>query len=130
MARLIMVSSRGAIALTFRVIPELPAIARASMTVHIVADAGGPSSSHTIGFLRMSAANAWAFLTDLRNGRSPIVATGDEDGRVQIEYEITDTGPVLLVRKPGQRHALHRWVIDRGPDLKTMANELLADLGH
>ena len=117
------------IVLTFRVIPEQPAIARASMTVHIVADAAGPSSSHTLGFLRMSAANARAFLTDLRNGRSPIVATGDEDGTVQIEYEITDDGPVLLVRKPGQRHALHRWVIDRRFDLKTTANELLADLG-
>ena len=56
---------------TFRVIPEQPAIARASMTVHIVADAVGPSSSHTLGFLRMSAENARAFLTDLRNGRSP-----------------------------------------------------------
>jgi hypothetical protein len=62
----------------------------------------------------MSAANARAFLTDLRNGRSPIVATGDEDGTVQFEYEITDAGPVLFVRKPAQRHALHRWVIDRG----------------
>jgi hypothetical protein len=48
---------------------------------------------------------------------------------VQIEYEITDAGPVLLVRKPGQRHALHRWLIDRKLDLETMANELLADLG-
>ena len=119
----------GGVALTFRVIPELPAIARASMTVHIVADAVGPSSSQTLGFLRMSAANARAFLTDLRNGRSPIVATGDEDGTVQIEYEITDAGLVLLVRKPGQQRALHRWVIDRKYDLKTTANELLADLG-
>lgn len=117
------------IALTFQVIPELPAIARASMTVHVVADAAGPSSSHTLGFLRMSATNARTFLTDLRNGRSPIVATGDEDGTVQIEYEITGAGPVLLVRKPGQRHALHRWVIDRRFDLETAANELLADLG-
>ena len=107
------------IVFTFRVIPEQPAIARASMTVHIVADAVGPSSSHTLGFLRMSAANARAFLTDLRNGRSPIVATGDEDGTVQIEFEITDAGTVLLVRKPGQRHALHRWVIDQRLDLKT-----------
>ena len=109
----------GGITLTFTVIPELPAIARASMTVHIVADAVGPSSSHSLGFLRMSAANARAFLTDLRNGRSPIVATGDEDGTVKIEYEITEAGPVLLVRKPGQRHVLHRCVIDRGFDLKT-----------
>jgi hypothetical protein len=58
-----------------------------------------------------------------------IVATGDEDGTVQIEYEIADAKPVLLVRKPGQRHALHRRVIDRSFDLKTTADELLADLG-
>jgi hypothetical protein len=99
------------------------------MTVNIVADAVGPSSSHTLGSLRMSAANARAFLIDLRNGRSPIVATGDEDGTVQIEYEITEAGPVLLVRKPGQQQALRRRVIDRTFDLKTTANELLADLG-
>jgi hypothetical protein len=117
------------IVFTFRVIPEQPAIARASMTVHIVVDAVGQSSSHTLGFLRMSAANARAFLTGLRNGRSPIVATGDEDGTVQIEYEITEAGPVLLVRKPGQQHALHRWVIDRRHDLNATANDLLADLG-
>ena len=117
------------IAFTFRVIPEQPAIARASMTVHIIVDAAGQSSSHTLGVLRMSAANARAFLTDLREGRAPIVATGDEDGTVQIEYEITDAGLVLLVRKPGQQRALHRWVIDRKYDLKTTANELLADLG-
>ena len=47
------------------------AITRASMTVHIVADAVASSSSSTLGFLRMSAENARAFLTDLRNGRSP-----------------------------------------------------------
>src|SRR4051794_38455446 len=66
------------ITLTFSVVAELPAIARASMTVHIVADAARPSSSHTSDFLRMSAANARTFLADLRDGRSPIVATGDE----------------------------------------------------
>jgi hypothetical protein len=48
---------------------------------------------------------------------------------VQIEYEITDAGPVLSVRKPGQRHALHRCVIDQKLGLKTTANQLLADLG-
>jgi hypothetical protein len=117
------------IVLTFRVIPEQPAIARASMTVHIVADAVGASSEHTLGFLRMSAANARVFLTDLRNGCSPIVAMGDEGGTVQIEYEITDAGPVLLIRKPGQQHVLHRWVMDQRFDLNTTADELLADLG-
>jgi hypothetical protein len=119
----------GGIVLTFRVIPELPAIARASMTIHIVADAAGSSSSDTLGFLRMSAANARTFLTDLQNGCSPTVATGDEGGTVQIEFGITDAGPVLLVCKPGQRQVLHRWAIDKRFDLKTTADELLADLG-
>jgi hypothetical protein len=59
----------------------------------------------------------------------PYATTDDEGGTVQIEYEITDAGPVLFVRKPGQRHVLHRWDIDRGLDLRTMADELLADLG-
>ena len=93
------------------------------MTVHIAADALGPSSSHTLGSLRMSAANARAFLTNLRDGHSPIIGTGDEDGTVQIEYEITESGHVLLVRKLGQRQTLHRCVIDRRFDLKTTADE-------
>jgi len=117
------------IALTFTVIPELPAIARASMTVHIVADAVGRSCSQTLGFLQMSAANARAFLSDLRNGCFPIVASGDEDGTVQVEFKITEAGLVLLVSKPGLPHALRHWVIDRRFDLKTTADELLADLG-
>ena len=117
------------ITFTISVIPELPAIARASMTIHITADAVGSSFSHTLGFLRMSAANARTFLADLRDGRSPIVVTGDEGGTVQVEYEITEGEPVLLVRKPGQRETLHRCVIDRRLDLRTTANELLADLG-
>jgi hypothetical protein len=77
----------------------------------------------------MSASDARAFLSALRDGRSPIVATGDEGGTVQIEYEITEAGPVFFVRKPGERHALHRWIIDGRFDLKTPAIELLADLG-
>ena len=117
------------ITLTFTVIPEIPAIARASMTIHVVADPVGSSAAHTLGLLRMSAANARAFLTDLRNGRSPIVATGDEDGTVQIQYEITGAGPVFFVRNSGEQRALHCCIIDRGFDLKTTADELLANLG-
>ena len=110
------------VTLAFRVIPELPAIAAASMTIHIVADA------RQVGFLRMSAPNARAFLTDLRNGCYPIVATGDEDGTAQIDFEIAQAELVLSVRKPGQGHTLHRWVIDH-KHLETTADELLADLG-
>ena len=119
----------GGVTFTFRVIPEQPAIARASLTIHIVAEATGASSQQPLGFLRMSASNARAFLADLSNGRSPVVATGDEDGDVRIEYESTEAGPVLMVRKPSDREAIYRSIIDAGCDLPAMTNVLLADLG-
>lgn len=113
--------------LTFRVTPELPAISRAIMTVHVIAVE--PSSSHMLGFLQMSAANARAFLTDLRNGRCSIVARGDEDGTVQITFEVTDAGVVFSVQKARETSALRRCVIDRAFDITSMADELLGDLG-
>ena len=119
----------GGVTFTFRVIPEQPAIARASLTIHIVAEAAGSSSSQTLGFLRMSASNARTFLTNLRDGRSPIIAMGDEAGDVQIEYEYMAAGLVVMVRKPGAQDASHRWIIDTGFDPQATANELLADLG-
>ena len=124
----ILVRGNG-IVLTFRVIPELPAIARASMTIDIADQLARSSSPSPLGFLRMSAAHARAFLAGLGNGCSPIVATGDEDGTVQLEYEITETEPVFVVRQLAQRHTTHRCLIDEEFDLKTMADELLADLG-
>ena len=68
-------------------------------------------------------------MTDLRHGRPPIVATGDEGGTLEIEFETTESGFVFMVRKPGEPHALHCCVIDQGFDLNTVATELLADLG-
>jgi hypothetical protein len=94
------------------------------MTIHIVDDAGG-----RLGSLQMSARNARAFLTDLRNGCSPTVAKGDEDGVVEIGFEITKAGRVVLIRKPNEQDVLHRSIIDWGFDLKITADELLADLG-
>ena len=113
----------GGIAVTFTVIPELPAIARASMTIRMVADA------QQIGSLQMSAVRARAFLTGLRNGGFPIVAKGDESGSLDILFEITDAGLALSVCKPGKQHILHRWVMHRAPDLSAATDELLADLG-
>jgi hypothetical protein len=110
--------------ITFRVIAEIPAIMRPSMTIHANAGSVAPSS-----FLRMSAANARGFLINLRDGRSPIVATGDEDGTVQIEFESTEVGLVVSVHELGQPHAVRSWVIGRSFDIKAAANELLADLG-
>src|SRR5262249_24003212 len=46
------------IVLTFRAIPELPAIARASMSIHIAANPARSSAAIPLGFLRMSAGHA------------------------------------------------------------------------
>lgn len=115
--------------LIFSVIPEIPAVMRPSMTIQVAAGSAEPSSSRGPGFLRMSAANARKFLTDLRDGRSPIVAAGDEDGTVQIEFETSESGSAFSVHKQGERCASRRCVIDRTLDMKLMANELLGDLG-
>lgn len=113
--------------LTFRVAPELPAISRAVMTVHVMAV--GPDASHRLGFVQMSAANARRFLTDLRTGLSPIVAKGDEDGTVEITFEAADDGAVFAIRKTGEQGALRRCVIDGTFDVTSLADELLGDLG-
>ncbi|MBS0643292.1 MAG: hypothetical protein JSS43_25795 [Proteobacteria bacterium] len=97
------------------------------MTVEVVAV--GSSSQRMIGFLRMSASKTRTFLEDLSNERSPLVASGDEDGDVQIEFAVTEAGPALAVRKRGQRDALGRWAIKPEFNLKAVAADLLADLG-
>ena len=119
----------GGITITFSVNPELPAISRASMSILVVADPVGASSSEPVGFMRMSAAAARTFLTDLRNGRSSIVATGDEAGTVEIACEITETGRVFSVCKADNRQILRCLVIDRNFDMANLSEQLLADLG-
>jgi len=114
--------------LTFRVIPEQPAISRASMTIQVVADTVGQSSA-TLGLLRMSAVAARTLLTALKDGRSPIVATGDEGGTLELVYEIAESGHAFLIRDAGECHVLSRLLIHPEFDINTVANELLADLG-
>ena len=48
---------------------------------------------------------------------------------MQIEYESTEAGPVLMVRKPGNAEAIYRSIIDTGCDLPAVTNLLRADLG-
>ena len=115
------------VTLTFKVIPELPAISRATMTVRVLAVE--PNSSHLAGSLQMSAANARVFLANLRNGGSSIVAVGDEDGTVQVTFQFTDAGTLVAIQKASEPGALRHCVIDRTFDIKSMAEELLADLG-
>ena len=59
----------------------------------------------------------------------PIGATGDEDGTVQVEYEITEGSPIFSVRTQRPDTDFAPLVIDRSFDLYTLANDLLADLG-
>jgi hypothetical protein len=118
----------GRFTLTFRVIPEQPAISRASMTIHVVAKNEG-DVSHTVGLLKMSARYAMRFLTALRNRRSPIMAKGDEDGTVTIEYEFTGSGHSFSVHALGEGHVMCRVLRDVEFDIETLADHLLADLG-
>ena len=97
------------------------------MTMHVIEVQS--SSSHALGFIQMSAESARAFLTDLRSGRSPTVATGDEGGTVEIRYEDSGSGPTFLVHRPGGRDTPRCWAMDRTFDIKLVAEELLADLG-
>jgi hypothetical protein len=115
-------------ALTFRVIPEQPAISRPSMTIQVVAHVEG-HVSHTVGLLKMSAGNAMKFLSDLRNRRSPIIAKGDEDGTVEIGCEFTGSRHIFSVRTLGEGHVICHMLSDVEFDIETVANPLLADLG-
>lgn len=116
-----------AVTLTFQVTPELPAISRAMMIVHVTAV--GPGATHRPGFLQMSAAKARRFLIDLRNGRSSVVAKGDEDGTVEITFEVTGAEMVCAIRTTSEAGAWCCCVIDRTFDITSMADELLGDLG-
>jgi hypothetical protein len=99
------------------------------MTIHAIANAAAPSATDTLGSLQMSAPRAREFLTDLRNGRSPIIATGDEGGTVQINYAVTTAGAVFSVHRPGERQAVCQCAVDPTCDMGFTCDELLADLG-
>jgi hypothetical protein len=114
--------------LTFRVIPEQPAISRPSMTIHVVVHIEG-HVSHTVGLLKMSASDAVRFLTDLRNRRSPIIAKGDEDGTVEIECAFTGSRHIFSVRALGKGRVMCRVLSDVEFNIDTVASRLLADLG-
>ena len=111
--------------LTFRVVPEIPAINRSSMIIEVGTASTRPSVLHT---LEMSIVEAVEFLTGLRDGRSP-AATRDRAGMVRVEYEISEAGGAFVVRGPGDRSVVRRFAVDRSFDAQAMASDLLADLG-
>jgi hypothetical protein len=114
--------------LTFRIIPEVPAINRASMTISVT---GGPTDDdapRTMRQLDLAIDEARTFLIALRDGHSPIVIA-DSRTACQLAFAIAEDGPVFTISKPGQAHAALRFNAGRSYDVKAMAAHLLADLG-
>jgi hypothetical protein len=114
--------------LTFRCIPEIPAINRASMTISITGEPTGDCSPQTMPHLELATDKAKAFLLALRDGDSPIVIA-DSRTAFQVEFAIAEDGPAFTVSKPGQEHTARLFKPGWSYDVKTMAAHLLADLG-
>ena len=116
----------GNCVLTLRVIPEVPAINRSSMTISITGEPTGDHSPRTMLLLHLTTDDAKAFLLALRDGASPIVIA---DSAFQVEFAIAADGPTFTVSKPGQERTARLFNAGWSYDVKAMAAQLLADLG-
>jgi hypothetical protein len=112
--------------LTLRVIPEVPAINRSSMTISITGEPSEGYSAGTMSHLDLATDEAKAFLLALRDGASRIVIA---DSAIQVEFAIAADGPTFTVGKPGQERTARRFNTGWSYDVKAMATHLLADLG-
>jgi hypothetical protein len=121
------IRSGGDSTLTFRTIPEIPAINRSRMTISI---GGEPTSDYSsqMAHLDLTTDQAKAFLHALRDGDSPIVIADGRSG-FRVEFAISEDGPSFTVCGPGQESASRRFNVGWSFDVKTMAAHLLADLG-
>jgi hypothetical protein len=114
--------------LTFRSIPEIPAITRSSMTISITGEPTGDYSPQTMPHLDLATDQAKAFLLALRDGASPIVIA-DSRHAFQVEFAIAEDGPTFTISKPGQARTFRKFNAGWSYDVKTMAAHLLAELG-
>jgi len=114
--------------LTFRCIPELPAISRSSMTISITGEPAGDYSAQIMPHLDLATDEARAFLLALHEADSPIVIA-DSRTALQVEFTIAEDGPTFTVSKPGQAHTARRFNAGWSYDVRVMAAHLLADLG-
>ncbi|HEY1933853.1 MAG TPA: hypothetical protein VGG99_17705 [Acetobacteraceae bacterium] len=114
--------------LTFRVIPEVPAINRSSMIISIIGEPNGDYSPQTMPHFDLTTDAAKAFLRALRDRDSSVV-TADNRTRLQIEFVIAEDGPAFTISKPGQEHTVRRFNLGQSYDVKEMAARLLAELG-
>jgi len=115
--------------LTFIVVPELPAIRRSSMIVHVGTDLTGGCSPRMLASFEMSPEEAERLLTALRHRHSPIVTSGGTAEPLEIECAFTASGLVFTLRGSGGGTALRRFALDRTCDVTAMADHLLGDLG-
>jgi hypothetical protein len=122
------IRGNGVGVLTFRVIPEVPAINRSSMTVSITGEPTGDDCAHLPTRLDFATDKAKTFLLALRNGEAPAVIA-DSRGLFQIEFAIAEDGSSFTVSQPGQAGTVQRFNAGSSFDVKTMAAQLLADLG-
>jgi hypothetical protein len=118
----------GTSTLTFRAIPEVPAINRSSMTISITGEPAADDSPQINLRLDLATDEAKAFLLALRDGDQPIVIAGGGSA-YQVEFAMTEDGPVFTVGKPGQERGPRRFNAGRSFDVKTMVAHLLASLG-
>jgi hypothetical protein len=110
--------------LTFRVIPEVPAINRSSMTISIA----GEPVDHMVPRLDLTTDEAKAFLLALRDGDSPIVIA-DSRTALQVGFAMAEDGPTFTIGKPDQAHTMRRFSAGPSYDVRAMAAHLLAALG-
>ena len=118
----------GGSTLTFRCIPEVPAINRSSMTISITGEPPGEYSAQRMPNLDLPIDEAKAFLLALRNGDSPIVIA-DSRTAFQLEFAIVEDAPTFTIGQPGQVRTSRRFNAGSSYDVKAMATHLLAELG-
>lgn len=118
----------GNSSLTFRPVPELPAIRRSSMTIAIAGEPTGDCFPPTMPHLELTTDQAKAFLLALRDGGSPVLVADSRTG-FEVEFAVKEDGPTFTVGRPIQETTLQRFNPGWGYDVKTMAEDLLAELG-
>lgn len=122
------IAGTGNSTLTFRCIPELPAISRSSMTISIMGEPTGDYAPQSMPHLTLTTDKAKAFLLALRGGDAPVIT---DDGRTgfELRFAVTQAGPGFTISKPGQAHTVRRFDLGWSFDVTTMAQTLLTHLG-
>lgn len=98
------------------------------MTISIDGEPTGDYSPRIMPHLDLTTDKAKAFLLALRDGSSSIAIADSRTG-FHVEFVITGDGPTFTVSKPDQERTVRQFTAGWGYDVKTMAEDLLAELG-